>query len=264
LNRCGKLLRSWFDRRALSGPTRQVKSICQFLSLLTRTTTYNFNPRVSGIDEAFLESINFDVDDWGIEYMYGITPRLGNLLKRTCQAAERFTTYPDKNVPLFLLKECTEIGYEIATWNIQSEIIHLMGPEEYTMREIVCCQARAFHSAIAIFYYRTIGAGHSVNMEHYVQIVWENLKRGEDLKEESVNGDKRSAPMSWPAFIAACEASNRDPWVKWWERVQIYALGNFTRQWRTIQEVWSIMDGNENVSSWREALRQSGRVVLPI
>lgn len=264
MNGCGRLLRSRLDRQILGGPTRQVKSICHFLSLLTRTTAYNTEPSISGTDDDFLESIHFDVDDRGIEYMYGITPTLGNLLKRTCQAAERLSIYQNEGIPIFLLKECTEIEYEIAIWNIESEKIYAMGSTEHTMREIVCCQARAFHSAMAIFYYRTIGTGSTVNMENHVQIIWENLKLAEDLKEEYLHGDKRSAPMSWPAFIAACEASDREPWVKWWERVQIYGLGNFTRQWRTIQEVWSLMDDYDEVGSWREALRRSGRLVLPI
>lgn len=211
-----------------------------------------------------MKSIYFDVDDWNIEYMYGITPTLGNLLKKICQAAEYLSFYQCQNIPLPLLEACTEIEDGILSWNIESEILHLMGPEEQTMLEIVYCQARAFHSAIAIFYYRTVEPSCSVNLESYVETIWKNLKRAEDLKDEYLAGEKRAAPMSWPAFIAACEASDRQPWVEWWERVQGYALGNFTRQWKTIREIWSIMDEDQNVVSWREALRQSGKLVLPI
>lgn len=264
LKGCRQLQKLQLDCQLIDGPTRQVNSISHFLSLLTRTTTYDLEPKNSKIDSDLLKSIHFDVNDWSIEYMYGITPTLGNLLKKTCQAAERLSFYQDQDIPLPLLETCTAIEDRLLSWNIDSETLHLMGSKEQTMREIVYCQARAFHSAIAIFYYRTIEPSRSVNLENYVETIWENLKRAEDLKDEYLAGEKRAAPMSWPAFIAACEASDRKPWVEWWERMQGYALGNFTRQWRTIREIWSIMDENKNVGSWREALRQSGKLVLPI
>ena len=131
------------------------------------------------------------------------------------------------------------------------------------MLEIAQCQARAFHSAVLIFYCRTI-ENHPANLEDEVRTVWENLTEAENLKDEFMGGEKRAAPMSWPAFIAACEATDREVWVEWWTQVQGYRVGNFAKQWRVIQKVWNIMDTDENVNNWREALKISGELVLPI
>lgn len=79
-----------------------------------------------------------------------------------------------------------------------------------------------------------------------------------------MGGEKRTAPMSWPAFVAACEATEREPWVEWWNRVQGYKVGNFKRQWLVIRELWGIMDEDMTVVTWRDALRKSGKLVLPI
>jgi arginine metabolism regulation protein II len=61
-----------------------------------------------------------------------------------------------------------------------------------------------------------------------VQAIGTQRTAAEDLKDASYHnhhrfegGLRRSAPMSWPAFIAACEAApgDRSLWVAWWERV---------------------------------------------
>lgn len=261
LKGCRQLQKPQLDSRSPDDPTRQVNSIYHFLSLLARTTSYKLEPRSL---ESFFEVTYFDVHDWSIEYIYGITPTLGNLLQKTCQVAECLAFYQDKEIPLPLTEACSEIQDEILSWNIESEIFHLFEPKEETMLEIIRCQARAFHSATAIFFYRTTKTCHFVDLEQNVRLIWANLTLAEGLKDVCLGGEKRAAPMSWPAFIAACEASDRKPWVEWWERVQGYGIGNFRRQWRTIQEIWSIMDANKNVGSWRDALRQSGKLVLPL
>lgn len=136
------------------------------------------------------------------------------------------------------------------------------------MLEIARCQVRAFHSALLIYYRRTVLDGDGVivdlDVEAEASAVWENLTAAEDLKDAYMGGVKRTAPMSWPAFIATCETRNREPWVRWWTRVEGYGLGNFSRQWRAIQEVWHVKDVNVNVDSWRDALRRIGRLVLPV
>lgn len=199
-----------------------------------------------------------------MEHIYGITPALGNQLEKTCQIAEYLAFYQDCNIPSDLLEACEALKLELSQWTIESEPFRSIGGEQTTMLEIARCQARAFHSAVLIFYFRTIEKHNSIDLGEEVQTVWENLTAAEDLKDQVMGGEKRAAPMSWPAFIAACEASDRQPWVEWWVRIQGYRLGNFTRQWKIIQELWGIMDADENVTTWREALKQSGKLVLPI
>lgn len=132
------------------------------------------------------------------------------------------------------------------------------------MLEIARCQARAFHSAVLIFYFRTIEHYNPINLEDEVGFIWKNLTTAEDLKDDFMHGEKRAAPMSWPAFIAACEAADRESWAEWWTRVQGYRVGNFAKQWRVIQLLWNIMDTDETSKSWVDALKQSGELILPI
>jgi arginine metabolism regulation protein II len=133
-----------------------------------------------------------------------------------------------------------------------------------TMSEIARCQARAFHSAVLIYFHRAVLNEEPKHLDDEVRFILSNLTAAEDLKDQYMGGDKRTAPMSWPAFIASCEASDRQPWVEWWTRIQEYKIGNFRRQWMVVQELWDIMDKEDNVNNWKDALEKSGILVLPI
>ncbi|RMJ23373.1 Pfam:DUF3468 [Aspergillus sp. HF37] len=244
---------------------QQVNSICHFLTLLARTTSLDLRPKAWGVDSLplFDQTHHFRSDERSIEYIYGITPTLGNLLEKTCQIAEFLTFYKDQDIPAALLDSVETLRDELCVWSIETEPFSSIGPEQVPMLQIAMCQARAFHSAVLIFYFRTIES-HPINLGGEVRTVWENLTDAENLKDEIMGGEKRAAPMSWPAFIAACEATDRQAWVEWWTRVQGYRVGNFARQWRVVQELWNIMDTDKSVTSWRDALSRSGELILPI
>lgn len=253
--------------------SNQVTSICRFLTLLAQTTCLEISPRPWPPDDQLPASTrpHFHPDERSIEYIYGITPELANLLHKTCRIAEHLAFYRQQAgtpTPVSLCAAYKALGEAIMAWVIDAEPFHLIQRQERTMLEIARCQARAFHSALLIYYRRTVIDGDGfvvdVDVEAEASAVWENLTAAEDLKDAYMGGVKRTAPMSWPAFIATCETRNREPWVRWWTRVEGYGLGNFSRQWRVIQEVWHVTDVDGNVDSWREALRRIGRLVLPV
>jgi arginine metabolism regulation protein II len=244
----------------------QVQSICNVLTLLARTTSHNLEP-VSWKSRENLSSgpLHFLSNDRSVEYIYGVTPILGNLLRNTCDIRQHLAFYEGGHIPPDLVTECETLRDELLTWHIDSESFCLIKSDEQTNLEIVRCQARAFHAAILIFYYRTIdNYKDPVIIQRRVRSIWINLTQAENLKEDCMGANKRTAPMSWPAFIASCEATDRQPWVEWWTRAQGYGIGNFRRQWQIIQQVWAILDVDENVTDWRDALRQTGKLILPI
>lgn len=243
----------------------QVNSICHFLTLLARTTSCKPTRRPWQQSQSPSEEPYFRDDERSIEYIYGITPALGNLLQRTCRLGEYIAYYKEQehSIPPVLLEACRALKIDLLSWKLDPEEFHVIGSES-TMIEIARCQAHAFHSAVLIFFYRTIEINCALNLDHEVQSILTNLTRAENLKDQYMGGEKRTAPMSWPAFVAACEATEREPWVEWWNRVQGYKVGNFKRQWLVIRELWGIMDEDMTVVTWRDALRKSGKLVLPI
>ena len=267
------------------GATNQIYSICRFLTLLARTTSPVIVARPwceshHGIGSSVFTDSSFDSSERSVQYMYGITPALGNLLAKTCQMNEHIAYYNQhhEEFPIPLQAACTALGDEISSWSVDKESFSLIEAEEYTMREIARCQARAFQGAVLIYYYQTLRkyglqrvlSPITVDVNCQVYIIWTQLTAAEDLKDSYTGGTKRSAPMSWPGFLAACESlrSGREIWVQWWRRVNGYRIGNFARQWQIIQDVWDIQDAAEKTSQrslgWRDALLQTGKLVLPI
>lgn len=247
----------------IEDPSNQVRSICHVLTLLARTTSSKLLVPPRKPANQFDEAPYFHEEDTSIEYIYGITPILGNLLQRTCYLAECISTYRGCDIPIEFFEACETLKVDILTWEICSEQFQLMGSGN-TMSEIARCQARAFHSAVLIYFYRTVLNEDPKSLDDEVRFILNNLTDAEDLKDRYMGGDKRTAPMSWPAFIASCEALDRQPWVEWWTRIQEYKIGNFRRQWMVVQELWDIMDRDENVNTWKDALEKSGILVLPI
>ncbi|KAJ5526200.1 hypothetical protein N7494_012850 [Penicillium frequentans] len=255
-------LRECHESKAFEGPSQKVNDICHFLTLLGRTTSPEL--QVTQVaDEWSLEKPLFSISDTHIEYIYGITPTLGNLLHRTCQIAEAVSRYDRQHIPKSLQSARNALRAELFTWSLATDDCHLANSEAaINMLDIIRRQARAFHSAVLIFYHRAIENHHLIDPQLEVLTVWENLTIAEQNKEHDMQKQRYGAPMSWPAFIAACEAVDRQPWAEWWEKVQRYNLGNFRRQWDIIQEVWGIMDSQD--ICWRDALQQCGKLVLPI
>lgn len=272
LRACDQLRKgpSYFSR--LGNSNNPVNVICSFLTLLARTTSHEIEPRPWPADGTALELFHFCNDERSTEYIYGVTPELGNLLHRTCQLAEHTAFYRRRceQVPAPLQEACQMLRDDISCWTVESGPFLLIQRRERSMFDIAQCQARAFHGAVVLFYLRTVqntggdDGVPAVGVQAVVQAIWENLDKAEDLKDAYMDGAKRTAPMSWPAFIGACEAKDRRPWVEWWARVQGYGIGNLTRQWRVIQELWEVMDTDNSVTGWRDALRRTRRQVLPI
>lgn len=204
----------------------------------------------------------FDHENRDIEYIYGITPTLGNFLHRICQLSDLLENYRG-DPPTRVRRAQDKLREELLNWSLKSDRFQSIDGDA-AMLEIVHCQAQAFYSAILILYYRTIEMYPSIDPERKAHVVLMHLRRAEEIKRGNTQRNMYAAPMSWPAFIAACEARNRDSWIEWWEMVQDYNLGNFRRQWRIIREVWAMMGGGGVGICWRDALRQSRKLVLPV
>lgn len=241
----------------------EVSSIYRFLSLLARTTSPTRLLSSHSPEIWHQETPLFDERDTSIEYIYGVVPELGNMLQSTCQLAESLNRHEAPQLPEELSKEYKSLRHDLRSWRLDPEQFASTVPDSI-MSEILRCQARAFHNAVLIYFYRSTRQSRPINLDYEVDTILENLEHAENLKDGYQSGEKRTAPMSWPAFIAACEATDRRPWSHWWPRLQEYNMGNFVRQWNIIQEIWDLVDHDESVIDWLQALDKSKKIVLPI
>lgn len=142
-------------------------------------------------------------------------------------------------------------------------------PNDNLMFSIFTLQANAWHRAALIYYYRRIQCFNSTDLVNEVQYVAEQMHAAEDAKAQ-ISQDPVTAPITWPAFIASCEAigSQRDSFRKWWEGIEKYNIGNITRQWDIVQKLWKRDDQMQQnglgPADWIDSFRLLGFDVLAV
>lgn len=88
----------------------------------------------------------------------------------------------------------------------------------------------------------------------HVSHVTSHFETMETLKRSSPTSNhlKPLAPITWPCFIASCEATPDQHvfWREWWQHMLQYRIGNIKSLWQVVEEVWKVADArHENVSS---------------
>lgn len=148
------------------------------------------------------------------------------------------------------------------------------------MVDIARAQAKAFHNAALIYYYRSIQQCSRDCLYQEQRAVLDAMNEAEELKVKasstgnigpgsaSASSQTQSsfpAPITWPAFVASCEAvgEERQAWDGWWRRVQGYGMRNYGQQYATVCRIWERMDENES-GDWREVLADLGVRILPV
>lgn len=210
---------------------------------------------------------DFDYSEPSIEFIYGITTSIAGAILKIYRLTQYLAFYEDQVYPQSLMQACETLGDELCSWTIYSEPFSAIDPNQGHMLKIARAQARAFHSAAMIYYYRSIQkcARECLRLEQRNAIT--AMNEAEDLKD-SFCKDTSSfpAPITWPAFIASCEAidEDRQDWDKWWSRVQRYQMGNYSRQQSIVHGVWAQLDNSEVSMDWREALSAMNLRIIPV
>ncbi|KIW17587.1 hypothetical protein PV08_04782 [Exophiala spinifera] len=284
LDAARRLQESRHDSRLVTHETRQLDSICTMLNLFARTALYNSDPKpwAPGIAAGILGESNFNDLHSNIEFLYGITPSIARAIFKITELSNSLAYYrhTSQDVPQSLLAECERVGDELAFWTVESE--PLSSIEEQTtssMQAIAHAQVSAFYNATLIYYFRSIQDCDRRTLREEQTACLDAMNRAEDLKEGCVRNSTSgfAAPISWPAFVASCEAvgEQRKRWEKWWARVQSYRVENYARQRDMVYKIWDALDARAEESQtghgsaakptdWKQALYEMGVRIIPI
>lgn len=236
------------------------------LQLFAQTTLAQPNPKpwpgsddaLNGADITFLEP--------SVEFLYGITTSIARAIFKVYRLTQSLAYYKDKGYPEGLMQACERVGDELHSWTVCSEPFSTIDSKKDHMLKIAWAQARAFYYATLIYYYRSVQhcARECLSLEQQAAIA--AMNEAEDLKLFFDEESSLPAPITWPAFIASCEAINeeRQHWDRWWSRVQNYRMGNYYRQHCTVRGVWAELDDSGTPIDWREALRSMDVRIIPV
>lgn len=235
------------------------------LRLFTQSAQHKLDPLQWVSNKPWFETRACDYSNPSIEYLYGITSTIARSIDKIYVATQHLSYYENRIFPSGLLEACEALGDELCSWTICSESFSAVGSKEEDILPVAHAQAKAFHYASLIYYYRSVQNcdGSLLTMEQEATLA--AMNEAEDLKESLFEPSSRPAPISWPAYIASCEAvgKQREEWKKWWARVQTYRLKSFSKQYDTIQQVWERLD-HQCTSDWRKELDALNIRIIPV
>ncbi|KAL4815505.1 fungal-specific transcription factor domain-containing protein [Aspergillus spinulosporus] len=266
-----KLLASRHYSLLVSRETSLLNNIGKMLHLFGRTTRVHTERRAWPGYDHVPRGADFDTLEPSIEFIYGITTSIAGAIFRIYRLAQYLAYYREQGCPYpaSLLQSCETLGDELCSYTINSESfaeIDSTEAEPYVI-DIARAQAKAFQGAARIYYYRSIQQCARSRLHREQQEVLAALNEAEDLKIASGKDGALPAPISWPAFVASCEAvgEQRQQWDGWWSRVRVYGMGNYRKQHATVRRVWRSLDADlEESMDWREALAAMGIRILPV
>ncbi|KAL2869215.1 Zn(II)2Cys6 transcription factor [Aspergillus lucknowensis] len=264
-----KLQESRHYSMLVSRETCVLNNICKMLHLFGQTTLphltskpwpgYDHVPR--GADFYFLEP--------SIEFLYGITTSIAGAIFKIYRLSQYVAYYRDheQDYPTTLLEACETLADDLGSYTINSESFSSIDPSEAEalMVDIARAQAKAFHNAALIYYYRSIQQCSRSCLHQEQQAVLAAMNEAEDLKVSFGQHGSFPAPITWPAFVASCEAvgEERQRWDSWWSRVQVYGMRSYHQQYATVRGIWAKLDDAES-DDWREVLATMGVRILPV
>ncbi|RFN52968.1 lysyl oxidase-like protein 2 3 4 [Fusarium flagelliforme] len=269
-------LRSLRSRwKLMSRPSRQLNELGAFLSLMSRTVSFKPSPTSwdTTSDKTHVAETMILQSSQCYEYVYGITVAIAPAINEICHLAEHLTRFRQskQDLPDDFLESCEELGNKLQSWRFESEnITSFPGSGDFRMA-LFTQQAKAWHAAALIYYYTRIQDVKRAELIPEVDHVAEYIQAAEDIKltSETIGQGESMAPITWPAFVASCNATSnrRDVWRRCWERMLCYKLENVSKQWDIVQQIWQILDVAESQGksfSWTDAYDIVGINILPV
>ena len=250
-------------------------TISSFLSTVASTTAIDL-PSVpwsgEAVDSSKSRYQNFG-NGYGLEFAYGITPTLANLMRRIVvlsQNIEYYVMSRPANFPPSLYSACVAVSNALSRWSIASEPLSQLFSGLDTDIALLLAKNHilAFAHGLRVYYHTRILPCTPSEMEVYISRVASHLIEIEDIKSKAGYDFNVAATITWPGFIASCEAERghqRDIWYRWWEGMLKYRIGNISLLWKVVQEAWNLRDGGlTEVPAWMPVLRRSGKRILAV
>ncbi|KAJ4518996.1 hypothetical protein HRR83_003698 [Exophiala dermatitidis] len=274
VNRYARQLRSEVGES--SGIDRLI-AISSFLSTLANSTSVDLPPIPWSDDNLTMSDLSYSdsvVTD-GLEFAYGITPTLANLMRRVVVLAQHISYYISNSLdlPPRLISACMSFSETLSQWSIESEPLSSMLTGTDADMNIALLLAKnhtlAFAHGLRVYYHTRILPCSPAEMQRYVDCVANHLTIIEEIKTAVGFDYNTAATITWPGFIASCEAGRgrpREVWYRWWEGMIKYRIGNIAHLWKIVQEAWRLKDedGSTEVPAWMPVLRRSGKRILAV
>lgn len=252
----------------------RLMNIHLFLTTIARSTSIVELPQPWYESSINLPSVQYhppSASD-GLIFTYGISTTLLQIMHCMVTISEHLAYYVQqrREHPAGLRQACDDSYSTLLRWFGSHEATQNIPSAEPD--PVQSLRARfnllAFAHAMKVYYHTRILPCSSVETKLYVREVAHCLTQIELLKSEGNASKNTGVTISWPGFVASCEAERgkeRDVWYQWWENMTKYGIGNISRLWEVVQEAWRLRDeGYQETPAWMPVLRQGGFRILAV
>ncbi|KAJ3541534.1 hypothetical protein NM208_g4561 [Fusarium decemcellulare] len=240
-------------------------NISYFLCIISDSTDVNIepSPQTPNPESIFLGGGH------ALEFTYGITARLADLIRRVTQLAQNIAYYESNGCPTpsDLLTASNNVLVEIQEWQISQEALPTFSASDDITKLLASKHMFAFAQSIQIYYHTRVFPCDSETMQSLVKSVASHLTEIERIKRRTGYNAVMTATISWPGFIASCQAEShgRRVWTEWWSTMLEYGIGNIRDLWSVTKKAWELQDqGVDETPIWAAVLRQQNRRILAV
>ncbi|KAK4947610.1 hypothetical protein LTR10_013556 [Elasticomyces elasticus] len=269
LQACERLCSSHLSNIALepqkiSPPTRQLAVNSAFIATLAQTTTHHPPPYINLVEfkQASLFESPFRTDDTSLEFTYGITSTTASFMYLTNKFWQ--CAHSAASFGLTVLSEITDailtLSCLIESWTPSLEPFTSIPANDTASLALARDLAMSFNYATRIYFQSCFSlessSARSATRAELSELTLMALEKAETNKNMTSRSSKfgvKGASISWPAFVAACEAPPelRPRWAEYWECLINYRIGNLTVVWGTVKDVWKSTDQGSNADDFQ-------------
>lgn len=264
-----KQISQQLKRTCLPGShSERLVNISTFLSIISDTTNNSLEP-IPWLRRAARYRDIIIGESHGLDFTYGITATLVNYIHRTTQLSRQMNFYllQGDPPPADLTSEVEGLLKDMLSWDIRHENMEAFADCDPVTVLITTKHICAFAQSIRIYFYTRLLPCTPSEMTSCIRSVAENLSEIEKLKETTGYNSVLTATITWPGFIASCEAmpDERSVWYTWWMGMLDYRIGNINDLWSVVQQAWELRDQSSNETpAWAPILRRDGKRILAI
>jgi len=197
-------------------------------------------------DRPILLDTPFSGEDTFLEHTYGVTSSIASMIYSInkiwlyTSGRTRIGDLTTQEVEFSL----ASLAEQLETWSPSTEIYASVLGDDNFNTSLLESLSTSFYYAARIYFHSCFRFNDTRQDSMPARLSDLTLMAYEQSELARIPASKAGAPLSWPAFVAACEAPLhlRERWTSYWQSLLRHGLGTQQAAWQVVQEVWKSKD----------------------
>ena len=197
-------------------------------------------------DRPVLLDTPFSGEDTFLEHTYGVTSSIASMVY-SINKIWLYTSGRTRIGPLTPQEteySLASLAEQLESWSPSTELYASVLGDESVNSSLLESLSTSFYYAARIYFHSCFRFNDVRQDMMPARLSDLTLMAYEQSELARMPASKGGAPLSWPAFVAACEAPShlRERWTHYWQSLLRHGLGTQQAAWQVVQEVWKTKD----------------------